>query len=347
MLEAMKRKNVTIEEIAKAANVSTATISRIINNKGNVTKETRNHVIDVMNQMEYKPHNLHPLSDPESRIILVCVPDFRNPFYNQVIDGIQKAAHEEKYNVLLLQSSDYYSRIEDFAEVFKEQSIAGIIILSSVPESDSELLNDLSLRCPVVMCSEYAENYGVSFVSINDVSSSEKAVSYLISTGCRKIGLLNSLTKFKYARHREKGYRQALTQCGLDCNENWIAHISSISYDVAYSTAMHILQLPNRPDALFCCSDVYGIATVNAAKVLGLRVPEDLSVIGFDNVDIARMSHPALTTIAQPMLQMGYQSCSLLIEKIQSPDTPDRQIILNTELIIRNSTKLPVERVGQ
>ena len=166
----MKRKNVTIEEIAKAANVSTATISRIINNKGNVTKETRNHVINVMNQMEYKPHNLHPLSDPESRIILVCVPDFRNPFYNQVIDGIQKAAHEEKYNVLLLQSSDYYSRIEDFAEVFKEQSIAGIIILSSVPESDSELLNDLSLRCPVVMCSEYAENYGVSFVSINDVS---------------------------------------------------------------------------------------------------------------------------------------------------------------------------------
>lgn len=337
----MRKKGVTIEEVARAAGVSTATISRIINNKANVTRETREHVIEVMHELGYKAPGLRPLSDPACHTILVCVPDLTNPFSGTVLNGIRQAAHQDGYDVLILQSKDYYTKIDDFSDVFREQSIAGVIILSPVAETDRQLLSALSLRCPVVMCSEYAENFGVSFVSINDDAAAKKAVSYLYSTGCRKIGLLNALSKFKYARHREKGYRKTLEDSVLRVNEAWVAHIPSISYDLAYSTTLHMLQLPDRPDALFCCSDVFGIAAVNAAKSLGLKVPGDISVIGFDNVDIARMCDPELTTIAQPLEQMGFQACSLLIEKIQSPSAIDRQIILNTELIIRGSTRLP------
>lgn len=337
--DTMKRKRITIEEVAAEANVSIATVSRIINNKGNVKKTTRDHVIETMQRLDFHPQNLHPLSDPSSNTILTCVPDFCNPFNSPVIDGIQKAAHENNYDVLLLQSKDYYTEISDFSNILKEKSIAGILILSSV--SNNALLDELSFKCPIVMCSEYAENYGVSYISINDVTSSMTAVNYLISTGCRKIGLMNSSPKFKYARHREKGFFLAMNEHGLETNNAWISHISSINYNLAYSTALHILQLKNRPDAMFACSDVFGIAIVNAAKKLGLRVPEDLSVVGFDNIDVSLMSDPPLTTIDQPKFQLGYQAGELLINKIKSPDTIDKQIILNTELIIRGSTRLP------
>lgn len=335
----MKRKRITIEELAQKADVSIATVSRVINNKGNVKKATRDHVIEVMQEYDFQPPNMHSLSDPNSKILLTCVPDFCNPFYNPVIDGIQKAAHENDYDVLLLQSRDYYTETSDFTNILKEKAIAGILILSSVPTA--ALLNELSFKCPVVMCCEYPEDNSASYVSINDVAATITAINYLVSTGCKKIGLMNSSLKFKYARHREKGFSLALKEHGLEINEAWVSHISSINYNFAYSSALHMLQLPDRPDAIFACSDVYGIAIVNAAKTLGLRIPEDLSVIGFDNTEISLMSDPPLTTIDQPKMQLGYQSCELLIDKIKYPHAIDKQIVLNTELVIRGSTLLP------
>lgn len=179
-------------------------------------------------------------------------------------------------------------------------------------------------------------------VSINDSSAAVRAVNYLISTGCQKIGLMNCNINFKYAQHREKGYYRALRQAGLTANPDWIVHISTISYQLAYSNALHILSLPDRPDAVFACSDVFALAVVNAAGKLGLKVPDDLSVIGFDNVYLSAMCDPAITTIEQPSFQLGLQACELLLEKIKFPNTPFRQIILDTELIVRESTRLPL-----
>lgn len=315
-----------MEELAEKSGVSIATISRIINNSGNVKQSTKEHVIAVMQELDFHPKNMHPLSDTKSNVILVCVPDFFNPFNGTVIDGIQNAAHQNGHDVLLLQSKEFYTTFDDFSNILKNNSIAGIIILSSV--SNNEILDALSFRCPVVMCSEHTENYGVSFVSINDLTSSMTAVNYLVSTGKKKIGLMNCNTRFKYARHREKGYIKALKEAALEVNEQWMAHISSINYKLAYSTALHMLQQKNRPDAFFACSDVFGIAIINAAKQLGLKVPEDIAVVGFDNIDIAIMSDPPLTTIEQPTYQLGFQACELLLEKIKNPETTDRKSVV-------------------
>lgn len=333
-----KRKPVTIQELAKLSGVSIATVSRVINHKGSVKEETRLHVLQVMQELNFYPKGI--LSTvKQSRIILTCVPDFHNPFNGFVVDGIQKAAHQNDYDVVLLQSQDYYTDISDFTNILENNFIAGILILSSV--SNNNLLENLILKCPVVMCSECPEDCGISYVSIDDVQSAEMAVNYLISTGRRKIGLINSSLKFKYARHREKGYLSALRQAGLETQDAWITHVLSIDYNLAYSSILTILQLPDRPDALFACSDVYGIAGVNAAKSLGLRVPEDVAVVGFDDVATAEMSNPPLTTVKQPMFQMGYQACDLLMSQIRQPQTSNKQIILKTELLVRGSTALP------
>ena len=199
----MIENKITIDEIAKRANVSIATVSRIINNKDNVKSETKQRVVAIMEELNFSPKTPASLSDVNSKIILMCVPDFENPFNGPVIEGIQKAARAEGYNVLLMQDLNHYASSNNYEEILKNNSIAGIIIFCSIP--NSKFLEDLTFRCPVVMCSEYAENYNVSYVSIDDVKASTRAVNYLISTGCKKIGLINCNMNFKYARHREKG----------------------------------------------------------------------------------------------------------------------------------------------
>lgn len=334
----MAEGKITIVEIAKRANVSIATVSRIINNKDNVKPTTRHRVIAAMEELKFLPKTAASLSDVNSTTILMCVPDFENPFNAPVIDGIQQAARAEGYHVLLMQDLNHYAGRIDYEEILKNNSIAGIIIFCSVPSS--KFLEDLTYRCPVVMCSEYAENSNVSYVSIDDVKASTQATNYLISTGCKKIGLINCNMNFKYARHREKGYRQTLAAAGLPINPAWILHMSSISYSLAYSNLLHIFTQPDHPDAIFACSDVFAFAAINAAKKAGLRVPEDVSVVGFDNVNLSIMSEPAITTIEQPSYQMGLQACELLLEKIKFPQAANKQIILDTELIVRGSTRL-------
>lgn len=336
----MKKQKPTIQDVADMAEVSIATVSRIINNKGNIKPHTLERVQMAMKELNFTPKTSSMLSESENRTILVCVPNLDNPFYSPVLNGIHRCAHNTNYHILILETQDRYTRSEDFEELIRNNPIAGMVILSSMPQQ--KILENLSFRCPTVMCSEYAENYDqVSYVSIDDSAASKKAVEYLISTGCEKIGLVNTNLSFKYARHREKGYLQTLRQRGLPVNPDWIIHLSTTDYTLAFSNITHMLSLKDRPDAIFATSDVYGVAAINAAHELGLRVPEDVSVIGFDNIDLSIMCVPTLTTIEQPCFQIGYQSCELLIEKITNHTTPSKQILLNTELIVRNSTLLP------
>lgn len=336
----MSSEKITIQEIADMAEVSIATVSRIINHKDNVKPSTKQKVLKAMEQLNFLPKSLTPLSCADSKIILICIPDLNNPFNNPIISGIQKAANTQGYDVLLLQARNFYTDSNDYTNILKNASIAGILILASVP--NPELLNELALRCPVVMCSEYAEDYGISYVSIDDIAAARKAVNYLISTGRKKIGFINGNMNFKYSRHREKGYLESLRAAGLEVNPAWIAHLSAIDYQLALSNAYHMLSLPNRPDAIFACSDLLAVGAINAAKQLKLDVPHDVSVVGFDNIELTTMITPSITTIEQPCFQIGYQSCELLIEKINNPNAEVKQIMLDTELIVRDSTVLSI-----
>ncbi|GHV70670.1 LacI family transcriptional regulator [Spirochaetia bacterium] len=325
---------ITIQQVADKAGVSIATVSRVLNNKNTVREDTRKQVLEVAEGMGFNASS--SLADNTSRAILLCVPDLINPFNSSVIEGIQQSAHQNHYRVFILQSKEKYLDYGDYEEALKNHSFAGIILLTSI--MNTELLELLTISCPIVMCSEYCDVNGVSFVSIDDVKSACRATEYLISLGCRKLALLNFSLQFRFARHREQGFDEALQKAGLEKNPDWIAHLSSIDYQLAYSNALHILSLPDPPDACFAVSDVYAVAMIHAAKKSGFRVPGDLSVIGFDNIDLASMTDPSITTMAQPGRMIGFQASELLIEKINNPRMAKKRIILNTELIVREST---------
>jgi DNA-binding LacI/PurR family transcriptional regulator len=325
----------TIKKIADIAGVSIATVSRVMNHKETVKEETRQKILKIMEQHNFNPSSVL-ITDHTSQTILLCVPEFSNPFGSIVINGIHQSAYRNNYRVFLLQSKEKHFAFQDYEDVLKNHSFAGIILLSGV--TDMKLLELLNRSCPIVMCSESCDVDGISFVCIDDVLAARKATGYLISCGYKKIALFNSSLQFRYARHREQGYIEALNNTGFKTNDEWIVHLSSVDYNLAYSYAMDMLSLQNRPDAVFAVSDVYAMAVIHAAKRTGIRVPQDIAVIGFDNIDISSMTDPTITTIEQPGHQIGYQSCELLIEKIKNPAAAKKRIILDTELIVREST---------
>ena len=330
----MKAKS-TLTQIAEKAGVSIATVSRIVNNTGNVSPSTAQRVTQAIRDLEYDSALKSPT--PVYRTILVLLPDVVNPFYANIIDGIQQTAHNNDFEVFLMPTRDSYPSTGYLVSLIKKEGFAGVLWLSSTPPTD--LLTVIEHHCPVVMCCEYPEDHPCSYVSIDDINAGFRAASYLLSTGCRKIGMVNCSLKYKYARHRKEGYLRALTHAGLEFNPEWYVTVPTIDYTLAYSAVLQTLNSKTVPDAFFTCSDVYAAATINAAQSLGIRVPEDMSVIGFDNIETSRMTQPPITTIAQPGTQMGQQACSILVEKISNSQMPDRCIQLSTELVIRDSTR--------
>ncbi len=330
----MKTKS-TLTQIAQKAGVSIATVSRILNDTGSVSPATRQRVIQAVRDLEYDSAMKRPT--PIYQTILVLLPDVVNPFYANIIDGIQQTAHNNDFEVFLMPTKDSYPSTVYLVNLIRKEGFAGVLWLSSTPPTD--LLAVIEHHCPIVMCCEYPEDHDCSYVSIDDATAAFRAVSYLLSTGCRKIGMVNCSPKYKYARHRREGYLRALAEAGLEANPEWYVTVPTIDYTLAYSTVLQTLNAEPRPDAFFACSDVCAAATINAAQSLGIRVPEELSVIGFDNIETSRMTLPPITTVAQPCFQMGQQACSILVEKIANPQLSDRRILLNTELVIRDSTR--------
>ena len=328
-------KKVTIQQIADEAGVSIATVSRILNRSSNVNPDTRKRVMDAMKALEFQSKNLGaPLLNNNS--ILVCSPELSNPFMSDVINGIQDVAFQHDYHVFCFQSKNYYNSIQDYEHFLKNNRFSGLILVHNL--ASPELLEDLSIRYPIVMCSEHCSDESISFVGIDDHAAGLNAVRHLIKTGRKKIGLINSQLQNNYAKHRERGYRAALHEANLPVNESWIVHLPQVSFDTALPYIMGILSMKDRPDALFCVSDTFAAAVLTAASNLGLWVPEDVAVVGFDNTSSSTMVMPPLTTVSQPSYRMGQQACELLLERIENPSAPTRRIILGTELIVRGST---------
>lgn len=335
-----EKKKITISRIADTAQVSIATVSRLLNNTGYVRPETKKKILAAMDALDFHPQDIDSFESTHS--ILVCFPNFRNPFNHDIIAGIHSAAAARNYRPFYYEASDLNEELSNYESILKRHHFSGIILVHNVVDLD--LLENLRRRYPIVMCSEHCDHPAVSFVSIDDNIAAQNAVNHLITIGRTKIAFINSMLIHNYAKHREKGVLAALKHAGLSLNLNWITHITDIDFDMAVSAATSMLSMPERPNAFFCVSDVYAAAVIKAARTLGLSVPEDVAVVGFDNTDLATMTVPSLTTINQPSFQIGQQSCDILINLIENPETSVKHVILNTDLIVRGSTTIPFPR---
>ncbi len=329
-------KKITYSEISEVSGISIATISRVITNTTKVREETRKAVIQAMQGLGYDTSAIEALSQKSNDLIIFNIPSLDNPFYSLIIKGAKAAAQRNGYNMLVNEDPIDDKSIEAFSVLLKKTNAAGLITTNCISRQN---LLKLNADLPLVQCCECIPTANIPFVTIDDVAAARNAVSYLISLGKKRIAFINGPIEYKYAQDRLKGYLQALDAAHIEKDSDSIIQLQEISYDMAVSAAFQLLNSEKRPDAFFASSDVYAAAAIKAARRSSLRVPQDIAIVGFDNIELSSMCTPSITTVNQPKFQLGLLSCEMLIKRISKEQIPISDMYMDTELIVRETTQ--------
>ncbi|QQK81170.1 LacI family DNA-binding transcriptional regulator [Salicibibacter cibi] len=326
---------VNIQRVAKEAGVSVATVSRVLHEQNAVTAKTRMKVEEAIQKLNYQPSMLgRNLRKSESRLLLVLIPEISNPFYFDIIKGIESIAISHNYNILLCETDSSPERENIYFDLIRTKMADGIISMD--PAVNMEALMDLAEKHAIIQCSEYTAEGEIPYVTIDNEAASYKAVKHLIKIGNEKIALINSNGKYLYARQRKKGYQRALEEQGIAVRKEYIYHTEHLGFEYGQQAVKNILTLNDPPTAIFAVSDLLAIGALKEIHAQGLHVPDDIAVVGFDKINFSNMTNPALTTIAQPMYKMGTIAVEMLIKRIKGENV--ESIVLDHELVIREST---------
>jgi LacI family transcriptional regulator, repressor for deo operon, udp, cdd, tsx, nupC, and nupG len=324
-----------IQQVAKQAGVSVATVSRVLNGQNTVSAKTKMKVEETIKKLNYEPSLLgRNLRTSESRLFLILIPTISNPFYLEIIKGIEQVAISQNYNILLCETDSNPEKENIYFDLVRKKMADGIISMD--PAVNVETLKKLAENYAIIQCSEYEEGTGIPYVTIDNEEASYRAVKHLIQIGHKKIALMNSDEKYLFARQRKMGYKRALEENGITLKNEYIIPTQRLGFENGQQAMKKILNLQDRPTALFAVSDLLAIGALKEINAAGLHIPNDIAVVGFDKIDFSNMTNPTLTTIAQPMKRMGSVAARMLIEKIKGEEV--ESIILDHELVIREST---------
>ncbi|MGL4725305.1 MAG: LacI family DNA-binding transcriptional regulator [Scandinavium sp.] len=324
----------SIQKIAQLAGVSVATVSRVLNNSETVKEKNRERVLKAIKESNYQPNLLaRQLRTARSSMILVMVSNIANPFCAEVVKGIEEAAEKNDYRILLCHSGSDIGRSKSGLRLLAGKMVDGIITMdafANLPE-----LTTVIGDAPWVQCAEYADAGEVSCVGINDIDAAEHAVGYLAAMGRQRIALINHDLRYKYAFLREQGYKLVLQKQKLESSA--IEYANDLSAAAGKAAMKNLLAMNPRPDAVFAVSDSLAAGAMRAIEQAGLRVPEDIAVVGFDGTELAEMVSPQLTTVQQPSREIGAKAVELLLNKIENPDVPMERVMLDWRFIPRAS----------
>lgn len=329
-------RNTTIHEVARLAGVSSATVSRVLNQSEKVLPDTRRRVLDVVNELQYTPNvSSRNLRKRESRILLVIVPTLSNPFYSEILAGMDERTREGGYRLIISASNSLADREREILRMLHQRQVDGVILMASSLHEDE--LRALGAQFPVVQCCEYVEDVGIPFVSVDNFRAFYEATAYLLRAGHRAIAMSSSTNNYSSTRERERGFRTAHEHAGVRLEERLIRQ-GDYTFDSGYENAQIFIKQTPRPTAIMGVCDVVAAGAISALVGAGLSVPGDVSVMGFDELDMARMIQPTLSTVAQPRIRLGRTAVDLLLERITGKPHA-HQLLLPHELIIRHSTR--------
>lgn len=324
----------TITDVAKAAGVSTATISRVINNTGYVKDETRRRVLHVIQELGYYPNATgQNLRLNKTNIVMVIVPEITNPFIAEVVRSIESTARRNGYSVLLHEYLHDGGTAEDIERFVSARRIDGMIFLTA--EAKLKEFQRISEKCATVLACEYVDHLDIPSVSIDNIAAVMDVIQYLISLQHEKILFLNGAPDNISCRDRLRGYRIAHDQAGIALDARLVVE-SDCTPESAYQTVQRAFDSGPEFSAVFCGSDVMAIGAMRAIRDRGLRIPEDVSVVGFDDIDFAAFVEPALTTVYQPAIEIGEIAVKMWMD-LFAGKAIDFPVQLKHELRIRNS----------
>jgi DNA-binding LacI/PurR family transcriptional regulator len=337
----MQDKKPTIQDVAKTAGVSVATVSRVINHNINVNPNTANKVQKVISELGYSTAKYK--SAIKNGIILVIVPQINNFFFNTVINGIMDAAIGHNYNIYISQPPESISKLEDYLDLVKPINPTGVILLGDIIRSkDIDLLHKLFFIYPTFLCCWNIDSSKISYVNIDNKEEVKKITEYLISKNHKRIALFCVNHIYPTVQQRKSGYFEALKLHNIPVDDNLIFSGNELSdllnFDTAYSIATKVLNSSVQFDSIVCLNEMGAAAIIKAANKFNINIPGDIAVTGFDNTNFSMITTPGLTTVNMPQYQLGHIALEQLAERIDNPTLECKQIILDSDIIIREST---------
>lgn len=328
-----------IREVARLAGVSVATVSRTLRSPEQVLPETRDKVKAAVEQARYRP-NLMAIQFRSRKTgnLVILVPDISNTFFARVIRGAQEAAQAAGYRLLLCDTLGRDAIERQFAELVYAHQADGVIQLRARDPFDSSAPNQSAP--PMVNACEVVKDAAFPTITLDNHAAAKAMTEHLIELGHRRIALIKGPISSPLTQDRVAGYQAALQQAGIAPDPTLICR-GDFTLNAGFEGAALMLALPTRPTALFCENDEMAIGALKRIKQAGLRVPEDISVVGFDDIPMAAYSDPPLTTVSQPAEAFGEQAVHLLIALIEGRDIGERRVVLPFTLAVRSSSAAP------
>ncbi len=328
----------TIYQVARAAGVSTATVSRALNGSAQVAERTRHRITEAIADLGYQPnHVARSLVLKATHTIAVMLPDITNPFFPSLVKGVQLAADEEGYAVLLAHTGGDPAKEESYFQVLRGQQVDGVLLvgLVSAPESLKGLVGH---GLPVVTLDRPVDLPGSATVRVDHKAGGRIATEHLLELGHRRIAHISGPKGLGVSQQRLDGYRRALTSRGVSFDESLVAE-GDFSEDGGYRGVQELLRMRGRFTALFAANDLSAIGAMTALREHDMRVPDEVSVVGFDDIHLASYTSPKLTTVRQPIYDMGRAAAKLLIDaRRKKLSLKDKNEIFDGELVVREST---------
>lgn len=339
-----ENKDVTIYDIAEKLNLATSTISRALQDHPTISKKTIKKVKETAEKMGYVPNTLAAgLRGNKTKTIGVLIPTITQPFLSSLISGIEIAAQKSGYTVIIMQSHDSYKEEVNMAKALYSNRVSGVISSLAMETRDTSHFDQfVSNNIPLVFVDRVPKDFNTFRVIIDNFAAGYKATKHLIEQGCTRIAHLTAGSEFgNLYNERKRGYLEALKDHNIPIDEELIIYLKTVTYEEGVKASNKLFDLKSVPDGIFASGDIIAVSAVQTAKKRGLKVPQDIAVIGFNNDPISQIIDPNLSTITHPAEKMGKASADIILKNLKSDKKDDAKEItfLNTEVIIRESSR--------
>jgi LacI family transcriptional regulator len=332
--------DLTLEDIAKKTGVSRSTVSRVVNADPNVSENVRKRVLEVIQETGYHPHAAaRTLASQHSWMIGMVLPHsisylFTDPYYPHLTKGIAQGCNQNNYTLALFLVDTKDDEEKIFPRVSRKGLLDGVLVQSG-HHGDQKIIGDLvNAKMPLVVVGRPFRSDNVSYIDIDNVKASFTAVNHLIQKGYRRIGTITGPENSTVGLDRKAGYLKALKEQDQNIDKSLVTE-GDFTEAGGYAAMQRLL--PVRPDAIFAASDGMALGAMRAVREAGLHVPDDVAFVGFDDLPMAMLADVQLTTVRQPVIQFGIRAVELLIDEIENGINPPRHVIMDAELVIRES----------
>ena len=329
----------TMKDIARLAQVSTSTVSHVINGSRFVSDEIREKVMRIVAELNYTPSAVaRSLKVRETKTIGLLVTATNNPFFAEVMAGVEQYCQKNQYNLIIATTGGDAKRLQQNLQTLMHKQVDGLLLMCGDSRFQADI--ELTISLPLVVMDWWFTELNADKILENSALGGYLATKALIDAGHRKIGIITGNLKKSVAQNRLQGYKNALSEAKIALNPHWIVE-SHFDFEGGVLGIQSLLTQSSRPTAVFCCSDTIAVGAYQAIQQQGLRIPQDLSIMGYDDIELARYLSPPLSTICQPKAELGKLAVEALLQRIKNPNENYRTLVLEPTCILRGSISTP------